>query len=196
MTASLATHPLLVAGVWLAAYCLSTAIALENLLGGITPAPIQFYAKLMAYIGAAANAGFTLATVTLYGLACGLMLKWLGTPVTARAMARRVAAAFWVVASYAWLMVGVVATQPPPPLALDEALAAGGTSAHTATLLGGMGWLGAAQYAPMVGFPTVLFVLLARLCAWFNALIAVAFGAAAVSATGLAITRLAEFHQA
>ncbi len=194
MNRSLATHPLFVAAVWLVAYCTSSAITLQNLLGEIAPAALQVHAKLMAYIGAAANAGFTLASVTVCGFACGLMLRWLGETIAAKTIARRVAGAFWVLAAYAWFMVALVASQPPRSLSLEELLASNGASIDLDELLG-FPWLTEAQYVSMALFPVVLFLLLARRCAWVNALIAVAFATATVSLISVAILHLTTLHQ-
>ncbi len=194
MNRSFATHPLFVAAVWLAAYCTSTAITLQNLLGEVTPAPLQVHAKLMAYIGAAANAGFTLASVTVFGFACGLMLRWLGETIAAKAIARRVAAAFWVLAIHAWFMVGSVAWHPPRSFSLEELLASKGASIDVDELLG-VPWASEAQYVAAGLCLVALFLLLARCCAWVNALISVAFASATVSLISVAIVRLTALHQ-
>lgn len=195
MNRSLAAHPLFVAIVWLAAYSLSTSITLEHLLAEITPASIQLYAKLMAYIAAAAYAGVTLAAIMLYAFACGFMLRWLGESVEGHFMARKVAGSFWVPAIYAWFMVGVVAVNPPRSLSGDELLGATDAPPNLDEMLG-LPWLTEAQYALMAISPVVLFLLLARHHAWFNSFVAVAFGAATVSVIGGAIVQLANLHQA
>lgn len=195
MNRSLATHPLFVAIVWLTAYSLSTSITLENLLGGITPASMQLYAKLMAYIAAAAYAGVTFAAITLYAFACGFMLRWLGESVEAHSMARKVAASFWMPAIYAWFMVGVVVAYPPRSLLQEELLSAADAPPNLDEMLG-LPWLTEAQYALMAISPVVLFLLLTRRHAWFNSLIAVTFAAAAAATIGGAIVHLANLHQA
>lgn len=192
MNRSLATHPLFVGALWLTAYCVSIAIVVENVLGDAVPGPGQLLVKLMAYLGAAVAAGIVFAATVLFGCACALMLKWLGEPLPAQAVARRVAGAFWVLVSYAWLMVGLVVAYPPRSLALDEAIA---YSRLDLEKVFGFVWLTEAQYVVMGLFPTILFWLLARRCAWLNALLAVAFGTLLTSVVALALPRLAHLSQ-
>lgn len=194
MNRSLATHPLFVASVWLAGYCLAIVIAVDGLLGEITPTPVQLTAKLLVYMGAIGNAGFMLVMLTLFTLAGSWMLRWLGANLTARTLARLVAGSCWPLALFTWCMVGVVAAKPPRGLTIKEVAAVSDAPPAAADLFG-LPWLTEAQYTVMILFLTILGVSLARRCGWFNALIGIAAGIATVMVITAAVVRLATFHQ-
>lgn len=194
MNRSLATHPLFVASVWLAGYCLAIVIAVEQMLGEITPAAMQMMAKVLAYVGAMGNAGFTLVMLTFFTVAGGWMLRWLGTAVSVRTLARLVAGSCWPFALFAWCMAGMVAATPPRGLTVEE-VAEVADAPPAADDLFGLPWLTEAQYTVLVLFLAILGVSLARRCGWFNALISIAAGIATVTVITAALMRLSTLHQ-
>ena len=181
------THPVFVAGAWLAGYFFFMALAVERTVGDLIPAAVQIQIKVVAYVTAAATAGGTLAGVALFGVSSGLMLRWLGDPLSGRRLARLIAAAFWAMAAQAWLLVAVMAIRPPQSATLEQMAALareGSTSGSGVDPLLGIGWLAESQIVATAVFLLALFVLLSRLVARVNALIALAFGVAVVAAAG------------
>ena len=184
---ALITHPVFVAVTWLAGYFSFVVLAVERTVGELIPAAMQVQIKIIAYVTAASTAGATLVGVALFGVPCGLMLRWLGDPVPSRSLARSIGTAFWAITAQAWVLFAAVAVRPPPSLSLEDLASLASQGAQSGSgpdPVLGIGWAEEAQIVATAAFLLALFVLLSRSVARVNALIALAFGAAVVALAG------------
>lgn len=181
--AKLAMLPVL---VWFAGLAAFALIGIDGLLAG--PNPVFVIARVTAYVTVVMVAAVTTAFAAAFGLACGAMLNWLGESLDPRQIVTATSRSFWCLAAYVWL--GVVSLMLDPPVALTaqemsepDALQArvGETAAFA--------WMGRFRYLALIAFLATVFWLLARRTKPLNALLAVAFGAAALAAalTGLGL---------
>ena len=76
----------------------STVVGIEHLFDEIEPALLQVQAKVVAYLAAAATNGLTVALVSVFGLSCAGMLRWLDDTVDPRTTGRAIAMALWAFA--------------------------------------------------------------------------------------------------
>ena len=186
--ARLAKGPLLPVGFWLAGLVAFTVLAIDGLFVGANP--VFVIARLTAYVTVGTLAAVTVAFVAMLGLACGMMLTWLGEPTNPRLIAVAMCRSYWWVGSYVWLGVALLAIEPPTALTALEmaeprALEAriGGTAAFT--------WMARLRHVALAGFLVTVAWLLARKSKPLNAILSVAFGAAALAALTTALGLLA-----
>ena len=189
MMPAIVFHPLFAVALWLSGSAALAVISIEHLFGELAPAAMQIQAKVVAYLTAAVSCGVHLTSLALMGSACAMMLRWLEAPLPGKDLARAIGAAFWTYVAHAWLMVGMVWLNPPEGVSLETLMAAADQEPDEAV---GIAWIVEMQYAATAGFLAALFILLSRSVAWLNALIATAFGAAAVAAIGTGLNRLVD----
>ena len=96
--------------LWLAGFGAYTVVGVESLFAG--QELVFAVARLTAYITAATVAAMALGFAAVFGIACGAMLVWLGERPSPRSVATAVGRAFWAVAVYVWLGVGLLAGRP------------------------------------------------------------------------------------
>ena len=184
-----ARSPLIPAVVCVASYAAFTAISVEHLLDGLSPAALQMSAKLSAYVTAATLLGMAAGMIIAFGLCCGFTLRWLSGPIDIRSIARALGSGLWVFAAYALALAAWVALNPPLPVTREELLSPPpGTSV---SLLTGLPWLSAVQYTVLAAFFLVVFMLLSRVADRVSTLISLAFAASTVVALGAGLQALA-----
>lgn len=181
--------PLTPAVVCVASYAAFTAISVEHLLDGLSPAALQMSAKLSAYITAATLIGLTAGVTIAFGLCCGFTLRWLTGSIDVRAIARALGGGLWVFAAYALALAAWVALNPPQPFTREELLSPPpGTGVG---LLTEVPWLSVAQYTVLAAFFLVVFMLLSRVADRVSTLISLAFATSMVVALAAGLRALA-----
>ncbi|MDE0348889.1 MAG: hypothetical protein OXM56_04190, partial [Gammaproteobacteria bacterium] len=83
-----ARSPLTPTLVCVTSYMVFTAVCVEHLLDGLSPAVLQAPAKLSAYVTAASLMGVAAGMAVAFRHCCGLPLRWLVGPVAVRALPR------------------------------------------------------------------------------------------------------------
>ena len=165
--------------VWIAGLAAFTVLGIDGLFAG--PHPVFMIARVTAYATAAMVVAVTAAFVAMFGLACGAMLSWLGESPSPRLIVVTMSRSFWWVAAYAWLGVALLVVDPPIALTVFEVSEADGLVARIMDTTA-FAWMGRLRYIALIGFLTMSVWLLARHTRPLNALLGVAFGAAAVAA--------------
>lgn len=175
-------------GAWLAGLAAFTVLGVEALF--VEDHLVFHIARWTAYLTAALVGASMLAFVALFGLGCGFMLRWLEDACDGRQVARSVAAALWVVAAYMWLGVALLVAWPPAALTAQDV--AGDQLLHT-QLQGEVAfvWITRLRYVAVGGFLAFCAWRLSRHVKWPNAVLAVGFGAALVSAAVAVLGALA-----
>lgn len=166
--------------VWVVGLAAATALSVEGMFG--QSHMVFFFARLTTYITTAMVAALTVGLAALFGIGCGLMLRWLEeATVSARQIARVVTLSFWPVAAYTWLGVVLLLVDPPAVVTLQDLLAPPGAAAPWQDVLA-FEWLARLRYV-VTGCSLALAAwLLSRHAKLLNAIIAVACGAALVAA--------------
>ena len=176
--------------IWWACFGTATAVSVERLFGELSPAALQFAAKLNTYVGAATSATLAAGMLIAFALSCGAILRWLGVGVGARAVARAVCLGTWSFAAYTGsVAVGLLAT-PPRALRREELTDPVFAESHLEGLLG-LPWLTETQVVSGVLFLGLVFFALRSRTGAGNAAIAVGFGTSVVVFAGAALRTLA-----
>ena len=171
-------------GAWLAGLAVFTVLSAETLFAAEDF--VFLIARTTAYVTAALIGAVMLALVVLFGLGCGVMLRWLDAAANARLVARAVSTSLWVVTAYMWVGVLLLLAWPPAPMTVQDVL--GDALPHAellpAQLQGevAFAWIARLRYVVLGGFLALCVWRLARHVKWSNAVLAVGFGAALVSA--------------
>ena len=175
-------------GAWLAGLAAFTVLAVERLFAADDF--VFLVARVTAYVTAALVGALMLALVVLFGLGCGAMLRWLDAAANVRLVARSVANSVWVVSAYMWVGVLLLVAWPPTPLTLadvaGDALLHAGFEDEVA-----FAWITRLRYVALGAFLAFCAWRLSRHAKWSNAVLAVGFGAALVSAVVGALGALA-----
>lgn len=178
-SARLAKAAFLPVAVWLAGLVAFTVLGIDGLFAG--PNPVFVIARVTAYATAVMVVAVTAAFVAMFGLACAAMLVWLGESPTPGLIVTTMSRSFWWVTVYVWVGVALLIVDPPVALTVFElsdrdalATRVGDTPAFA--------WMGRLRYMALIGFLMTSFWLLARHTRPVNALLAVAFGVAAMGA--------------
>lgn len=171
---------LLPLAAWAAGMAVFTVLGIQNALGG--EHPIFVVGRVTAYVASAVTAALIVGMAALFGLGCGALLRWLDEPLSARAVARAVGAGFWVVGGYVWLGVALLIVEPPAAFSL--AALVGEAQEFEAALRNTLAykWMSRIRYPVGAAFLVVVAWRLARAAKPLNAVVAVAFGAAAMMA--------------
>ena len=180
--------PLLPVGFWLAGLAAFTVLAIDNLFIG--PNPVFVVARVTAYVTVGTLAAVTVAFVAVLALACGAMLTWLGETPNPRLIVVAMCRSYWWVGSYVWLGVALLAIEPPVALTALEMAEPNALEARigdTAAFV----WMARLRYVALAGFLVTAAWLLARESKPLNAVLSVAFGAAALAALTAALGLLA-----
>ena len=175
-------------GAWLAGLAAFTVLAVETLF--VADDFLFLVARVTAYVTAALVGALMLALLVLFGLGCGAMLRWLDAAASGRLVARSVASSVWVVTAYMWVGVLLLVAWPPAPLTVGEV--AGDMPLHdTFQREAAFAWITQLRYVALGGFLVFCVWRLARHVRWPNAVLAVGFGAALVSAVVAGLGALA-----
>lgn len=164
---------------WLAGFGVYTVIGVESLFAG--KELVFAVARLTAYVTAATVAAMAVGFAAVFGVACGAMLGWLGERPSPRSVADAVARAFWAVAAFVWLGVGLLVAERPAGLSVFEVAEPVGLEARIEAVAG-FAWLARLRYLALGCFLGVVVWFLARSSRLVDALLAVAFGAAMLAA--------------
>lgn len=165
--------------LWLAGFGTYTVIGVESLFAG--QELVFAVARLTAYITAATVAAMALGFAAVFGIACGAMLVWLGERPSPRSVAAAVGRAFWAVAVYVWLGVGLLVADPPAVLSVFEIAEPAGLEARIEAITG-FAWLARLRYVALGCFLGLVVWSLTRSSRLGNAFVSVAFGAALLAA--------------
>ena len=165
--------------VWLVGLAAATVLSVEGMFG--EPHVAFVFARLATYIATAMVAAISVGLAALFGVGCGLMLWWLEDAVRTREVARAVTLSFWPVAAYTWLGVALLLVDPPAAMTMQELLAPAAAGEAWQDVLA-FEWLARLRYVVAGCSLAIAAWLLSRRAKLFNAIIAVAFGAALVAA--------------
>ncbi len=165
--------------VWLAGLAAFTVLGIDGLFAD--PNPVFAIARVTAYVTVVIVAAVTAAFVTMFGMACGAMLAWLGEAADVRLIVAVMGRSFWWVAAYVWFGVALLILDPPVALTAFEVWESDALAARVGDVAA-FAWMGRLRYVALIGFLTMVTWLLARRIKPVNALLAVAFGAAALAA--------------
>lgn len=179
-------------GTWLVGLAAFSMVSVERLFSA--PHAAFVYARLSAYIATVTVAALTVAVIGVFGLACALMLRWLEDPVGPRRVAACLGQAFWTVAAYTWIALGLLVAEPPSAIAVAELWQPERLHSQMHDVLA-YRWLGAMRSAVVAAYLIGVVVLLQRHARLVNVAIAVGFGAGlvAVVLTALGILGGGEF---
>lgn len=166
-----------------------TAVCVERLLGELSPAFLQFQAKLAAYVSAMTTVFLGTGLVVAFGLGCLAALRWLDGKVDPIAVARSVGVGTWVFAAYTGATAVAVLATPPEALTRQD-LAALARGQSNAEAVFGVPWLTEWQYLAGGLFLAIVFLALSRFAGRVNALIAVAFATSSVLFLGAMLRAL------
>ena len=176
---------LLPLAVWIAGMAAFTLLSVETAFGG--EHPLFVVVRVTAYVTAVVTAALIVGVAALFGLGCGAMLRWLDEPLSVRAVARAVGAGFWVIGAYVWFGVALLIAAPPAEVSVAALM--GDAQEMEASLLDvtAYHWMTRIRYVVGAAFLIVVAWLFARAVKPLNAVLAVAFGTAAMMAlvTGL-----------
>lgn len=166
-------------GAWLVGLAAFTVLGVETLF--VEDHLVFHIARLTAYLTAALVGASMLAFAALFGLGCGFMLRWLEDATNARLVARSVCASLWVVVAYMWIGVALLVAWPPAALTVQDVA---GDQLLGAQLQGEAAfvWITRMRFVALGGFLALCAWRLSRHVKWPNAVLAVGFGAALVSA--------------
>ena len=174
--------------VWLLGLGVFTAFGIENLFPGRNP--VFVVARVTAYLTTGAVAATTLACTAIFALACGIMLNWLGESLSPTRIAMALARSFWCVAAYVWSGVLLVVIDPPLGMTAADMAEPGALEARVGETAA-FAWMSRLRYVALGSFLGLTTWLLARQTRPWNAVIAVAFGIAALAALTTALGMLA-----
>ena len=177
--ARLAGAALLPVMVWLGGLVVFAMLGVGGLFAG--PNPVYVIARVTAYVTVFTVAAVTLAIVAMFGLACGAMLTWLGENTSPRRIANAMGRSFWCLAAYVWLGVALLVAEPPVALTVFE-MAEPDTLEERLMGTSAFEWMARLRYGALVGFLGVAAWSLTRSARPLNAILSIAFGAAALSA--------------
>ncbi len=166
-------------GAWLVGLAAFTVLGVETLF--VEDHLVFHIARLTAYLTAALVGASMLAFAALFGLGCGFMLRWLEDATNARLVARSVCASLWVVVAYMWIGVALLVAWPPAALTVQDVAGdqlLGGQLQGEAAFV----WITRMRFVALGGFLAFCAWRLSRHVKWPNAVLAVGFGAALVSA--------------
>ena len=165
--------------VWLVGLAAATVLTVEGMFG--EPHVVFVFARLATYIATAMVAALSVGLMALFGVGCGTMLWWLEDAVYTRQIARAVTLSFWPLAAYTWLGVVLLLVDPPATMTMQELFAPAAAGEAWQNVLA-FEWLARLRYI-VAGCSLVMAAwLLSRHAKPFNAIVAVAFGAALVAA--------------
>ena len=172
--------------VWLTGLAVFTVLGVDGLFVGDNPAFVV--ARVTVYVSVGTMAALVLAFAALFGVACGLMLNWLGDAASTREIAVALAKSSWCVAAYIWLGVVLLLVEPPAAVSVFDVANPHKLESHLEETTAFV-WMGRVRYVAMVCFVALAAWFLARRVKPWNAVIAVAFAAAALAAisTGLGL---------
>ena len=166
-------------GAWLIGLAAFSVVGVEGLFSA--PHAVFVYARLSAYIATVTVAALTVALVGVFGLACGVMLWWLGDPVAPRRMAACAGRSFWSVAAYTWIALVLLVADPPAAVAVADLWHPQSVQAHMNDVLA-YRWLSDMRLAVLGAYLIAVVVLLQRHARLVNVVIAVTFGTGLVAA--------------
>ena len=174
-------------GTWLIGLAAFSVVSVERLFS--TPHAAFVFARLSAYIATVTVAALTVALVGIFGLACGLMLRWLDDPVGPRRIAACAGRSFWSVTAYTWIALGLLVMDPPSAIAVADLWQPESVQSQMQDVLA-YRWLAGMRLAVLAAYLIAVAVLLQRHARLINAAIAVAFGAGLVVALLTALRAL------
>ena len=174
--------------VWLAGLVAFAVLGIDGLFAG--PNPVFVIARVTAYATAVMVVAVTAAFVAMFGLAAAAMLVWLGGSPTPGLIVTTMSRSFWWVAVYVWLGVVLLIVDPPVALTVFE-LSDRNALENRVRNTTAFAWMGRLRYLALIGFLVTSLWLLARHARPVNALLAVAFGVAAMAALLTALGLLA-----
>lgn len=165
--------------VWLAGLAVFTTLSVETLL--VEDDVVFLAARLTAYLTGALVGAAMLAFAALFGLGCGVMLRWLDNTASGRLVARSLAESLWLLAAYMWVGVALLVVWPPTPLSALDLLHGSGLQARfeqEAAFL----WVTRLRHVALGGFLALCVWRLAHHVKWLDAALAVGCGAGVVGA--------------
>lgn len=174
--------------VWLVGLGLFATLGIGGLFAGDNP--VFLVARLTAYVTVGTVAAMTLAFAAMFGVACGLMLEWLGESPKPGSIATAMGRSFWGVAGYTWFGVALSVVKPPLALTTFDMVDPGMFQAHVEDTIV-FAWMARLRHVPVAGFLVLATWFLARDAKPWNAVISVAFGAAALAALSAGLGLLA-----
>ena len=164
---------------WLLAAAVFSVIALET---SLAESHVVFvYARLATYIAALMASALLLGMVALFGLGCGLMLWWLDDALPAKTVARAVTMGLWAGVAYIGIGIVLFLIDPPVGFTVADLTTPEKLEAEFQDLLA-LRWMQRLQYVAGAAYVVVAGWLLARQARPWNAVLAVAFGVAALAA--------------
>lgn len=177
--ASQTWQPLLPLAAWLLGAGALAAVLAETLL---QDSHMAFaYARLAAYASSLMAGAMLVGALAVFGLCCGLMLWWLDDAQSPGRIFRAVCLSAWAFAVYTWVAVALALWDRPEALAAEDL---GDLDRLQARLeaMAAYQWLGGFHYGANGAFLLLAAALLARTAKPANAVLGVAFGAAALLA--------------
>ena len=164
---------------WLVGLAAFTVMSVESML--VDSHAVFVFARLTAYITSLTVAALAVGLVGLFGVGCGLMLWWLEDVLSVRRIARSVGISIWPVAAYTWMGVVLLLVEPPAAMTMEDIVRPLDAEAEVADVLA-FEWLVRLRYVVTGCFLALVAWLLSRRVKPFNAILAVACGAALVAA--------------
>ena len=177
--ASQTWQPLLPLAAWLLGAAALAGVLAETLF---QDSHMAFaYARLAAYASSLMVGAMLVGALAVFGLSCGAMLWWLDDAQSPGRIFRAVCLSSWPFAAYTWVGVALVLWDRPAALTAEDF---GDLERLQARLeaMTAYQWLGGFHYGANGAFLLLAVVLLARAAKPVNAVLGVAFGAAALLA--------------
>ena len=172
-------RPLAPLMAWLIGLVAFTVISVESML--VESHAVFVFVRLTAYITALTTAVLIVGLAGLFGVGCGLMLWWLEDVLSVRKIARSISISLWPFVAYIWLGVVLLLVEPPAAMTLEDIVKPLDAEAKAADGLA-LEWLARLRYMVTGSFLALVVWLLSRRVKLFNAILAVACGAALVAA--------------
>ncbi|MCY4012197.1 MAG: hypothetical protein OXG82_05720 [Gammaproteobacteria bacterium] len=166
-------------GTWLVGLAAFSVVSVERLFSA--PHAAFVYARLSAYIATVTVAALTVALIGVFGLACGVMLRWLDDPISPRRIAACAGRSFWTVAAYTWIALALLVVDPPSAIAVADLWTPESVQSQMRGVLA-YRWLSDMRVAVLAAYLIAVVVLLQRHARLVNVAIAVGFGAGLVAA--------------
>ena len=185
-------QPLLPLAAWLLGAAALAAVLAETLL---QDSHMAFaYARLAAYASSLLAGAMLAGALAVFGLCCGLMLWWLDDAQSPGRIFRAVCLSAWAFAVYTWVAVALALWDRPEALAAEDL---GDLDRLQARLeaMAAYQWMGGFHYGANGAFLLLAAILIARAAKPVNAVLAVAFGAAAIVAIFTGLGALADSLQ-